>query len=349
MVGSLVIGLTSAGIGAQELPDLVAQTAPAVVLIKSIGPDGRVFGLGSGFRIFDGRIVTNAHVVEGASKVQVFGADGAFVGSASYATALSTISDLAILPIMGSASDVLVTARSLPRVGQRVFVIGAPEGFANTVSDGIVSAFRSIKGQTLIQITAPISPGSSGGPVINDAGEVIGVSVATLEGGQNLNFAVSVTALFDLIWSRQGQAAFPPATTRSATTRPPVRSGPRAKTDAKSSLVESRWLYLGPVDNRGGRVYLDVTTIARLDENTFSAWTRTTYKPPRKSADGRLSYTLSRVDYDCEKSLWRYREWVDYFVQGDHSSGEALGDWSATVPGTIGEHTQLRVCERAPE
>jgi tetratricopeptide (TPR) repeat protein len=88
-------------------------------------------------------------------------------------------------------STPLHVAATLPDVGERVFVIGTPLGYGQTVSDGIVSAVRNIEpyGQ-VIQITAPISPGSSGSPVFNMRGEVIGVAISQVVDGQNLNFAI---------------------------------------------------------------------------------------------------------------------------------------------------------------
>jgi len=81
--------------------------------------------------------------------------------------------------------------------GQRVLVIGNPEGLEGTVSDGIISAFRS--GRSMIQITAPISPGSSGSPVLDEAGNVIGIATQVLKEGQNLNFAISAETIRDAI------------------------------------------------------------------------------------------------------------------------------------------------------
>jgi hypothetical protein len=84
-------------------------------------------------------------------------------------------------------------------VGERVFAVGNPQGLEGTFSEGIVSSIRKVGMHKLLQITAPISPGSSGGPVLNVKGEVIGVSVATYRGGQNLNFAIPVNYLKALL------------------------------------------------------------------------------------------------------------------------------------------------------
>jgi S1-C subfamily serine protease len=76
-------------------------------------------------------------------------------------------------------------------------VIGNPEGLEGTVSDGIISAFRA--GRTMIQITAPVSPGSSGSPVLDESGNVIGIATQVLKEGQNLNFAISAETIRDAI------------------------------------------------------------------------------------------------------------------------------------------------------
>jgi hypothetical protein len=81
----------------------------------------------------------------------------------------------------------------------RSIAVGNPQGLEGTFSQGIISGVRQVGGDTVLQITAPISPGSSGGPVLSAKGDVIGVSVATFKGGQNLNFAIPssyLTALF---------------------------------------------------------------------------------------------------------------------------------------------------------
>jgi tetratricopeptide (TPR) repeat protein len=74
--------------------------------------------------------------------------------------------------------------------GQKIYVIGSPLGLPATISEGIISGLRDFNGHHLIQITAPISSGSSGGPVLNDKGELVGVAVAQFKDGQNLNFAI---------------------------------------------------------------------------------------------------------------------------------------------------------------
>jgi hypothetical protein len=193
----------------QDIPRLVASARGTVVLLKTFDRHGRVLALGSGFRVSGGRYVTNAHVVAGAARVEIFDDAGALLGIARSADMLSTTVDLVVLPSVGPRSPYLSLAGAPPLVGEQVIVIGAPEGLTNTVSDGIVSAVRRIESRQLLQITAPISPGSSGGPVLNALGEVVGVSVSILREGQNLNFAVPVSDVVALVGSRAGQFEFP--------------------------------------------------------------------------------------------------------------------------------------------
>jgi hypothetical protein len=193
---------------ALEIPQVVSSAKSSLVLIKAYDESG-LLQQGSGFRISGGRIATNAHVVANATRVEVFNDEGKLIGTSQYAEALSSSVDIAILPRLGSSGVALPLSATTPATGEHIVVLGAPEGLTNTVSDGIVSAIRPLDGQTLIQISAPISPGSSGGPVLNMRGEVIGVSVATYREGQNLNFAVPVSDLFAVSNSPVGRFAFP--------------------------------------------------------------------------------------------------------------------------------------------
>ena len=192
-------------IEAQEaLPDLVARIKPSVVSIITYDKDSKKVAGGSGFCIAQDRIITNKHVIEDAFRIFVHITDGKIYRVIKIES-VDTEGDLALLQTEQLVSQVkpLTIAKLSPRVGEKVFVVGNPLGLEGSVSDGIVAAFRSMQGiGKLIQITAPISPGSSGSPVINIWGEVIGVATLNLEGGQNLNFAISSERILSL-WSNQ--------------------------------------------------------------------------------------------------------------------------------------------------
>jgi len=206
-LAALVFALPAAA-SAQDVVAITRRASPAVVTLHAFNSTGREVSLGSGFFLPDGRIATNRHVVEGATRMTAKASNDRELGSAEYAEAVGRTADLAILPRIGSPPATLPLATRLPEAGESVVVIGAPEGLSNTVSTGIVSAIRSIQGRTLVQISAPISHGSSGGPVLNMRGEVIGVSVSVLSEGQNLNFAVPATELLALSRSRPERIAF---------------------------------------------------------------------------------------------------------------------------------------------
>jgi hypothetical protein len=245
----------------QDIPRLVASARGTVVLLKTFDRHGRVLALGSGFRVSGGRYVTNAHVVAGAARVEIFDDAGALLGIARSADMLSTTVDLAVLPSVGPRSPYLSLAGAPPLVGEQVIVIGAPEGLTNTVSDGIVSAVRRIESRQLLQITAPISPGSSGGPVLNALGEVVGVSVSILREGQNLNFAVPVSDVVALVASRAGQFEFPASTDevsqsspRTDKSTPSNNAGSLPPTVKVGSRVEGQ---LSPEDIASSEGYVD--------------------------------------------------------------------------------------------
>lgn len=211
VLAALTLAIPAAATRAAAQPEVVAITrrsSPAVITLNTYNTSGRMTGLGSGFFLPDGRIATNRHVVQNSARVEAVTQDSRRLGTATYAEAVGgPTADLAILPRITNPPATLTLARALPEVGEAVVVIGAPEGLSNTVSTGIVSAIRRIEGRTLVQISAPISHGSSGGPVLNMRGEVIGVSVSVLSEGQNLNFAVPVTELSRLAQGPRGRIA----------------------------------------------------------------------------------------------------------------------------------------------
>lgn len=193
VLGSLLgkEGTQSAVRHEMDLPSLREFVKPAVVQVNALDAHGKVAATGSGFFVEPGVIVTNYHVVEGASDVS-FTLDDHSETSCTGVLSLDRARDLAILRPAKSPPKMLpVKSDHSPREGDKVAVIGSPLGFEGTLSDGIVSALREDNGVSFIQITAAISPGSSGSPVVNSQGEVVGIATMIFQGGQSLNFAVS--------------------------------------------------------------------------------------------------------------------------------------------------------------
>ena len=189
---SLVLLLSATPLAAQLTPrEIAARARPAVVLVTALS-EGREIGQGSGFVVSaDGRLVTNRHVIEGAQSLRVTLAGGE-VYEHVFLVSEDAVRDLAILriPATGLAALRFGDDRRA-ETGDPVYVMGNPRGLEGTFTDGLVSGKRTIDGTELIQISAPISPGSSGGPVLNAAGEVIAIAAAMMEDAQNLNIAVA--------------------------------------------------------------------------------------------------------------------------------------------------------------
>ncbi|MBM7849534.1 S1C family serine protease [Arthrobacter roseus] len=177
------------------IPDIVAEVQPSVVTIFTDN------GLGSGVVYTeDGLILTNAHVVGEARNVEVAFADGQRIPGTVRAT--DVITDLALVEVDRDNLPAATFEEKLPRVGELAVVIGSPLGFENTATAGIVSALaREIPGSAaksqslvdLIQTDAAISPGNSGGAVVNASGDVIGISEAYIPpaaGAVSLGFAI---------------------------------------------------------------------------------------------------------------------------------------------------------------
>ncbi|MCC7242673.1 MAG: trypsin-like peptidase domain-containing protein [Acidobacteria bacterium] len=187
------------------VPDLTKAMAPAVVFIGNVDGRGQVASIGSGFVVDpDGVIVTNYHVIEGASALQVKMKDGEIYDRVEVLDH-DQRRDIAVLKIRAFKKLPVVTlASEAPEAGEEAIAIGNPQGLEHTVSVGVVSAYRQAEGYRLIQISVPISPGSSGGPLFNIKGEVIGITSAGVvaEGAQNLNFAVPIDYARPLIASK---------------------------------------------------------------------------------------------------------------------------------------------------
>lgn len=177
----------------------IYQRAKAsLILVEAQGLKTR--RVGSGFLVSPGTVVTNEHVVADASDILLksIAAQGARSTTGRLAAKHPT-ADLAILRSEIDAEELPLGRFGTVTVGQSVFVVSNPKGLEATFSKGIVSSIRSNDESTVLQITAPVSEGSSGGPVLNEAGRVIGVVFAVRRGGQNLNFAVPVSYVRKLL------------------------------------------------------------------------------------------------------------------------------------------------------
>jgi len=172
----------------QEIANLAFRSTVFLILEDA---NGRPTAIGSGFFVREGHVATNWHVLEHSSAGHVRLAGGKATYPIQGLVAVNERIDLAIVKVASDIGTILPLADSSSViVGDTIFAAGNPQGLEGTFSQGLISSVREVAGDKYLQITAPISPGSSGGPVLNGAGEVVGIAVGTVRGGQNLNFAI---------------------------------------------------------------------------------------------------------------------------------------------------------------
>jgi tetratricopeptide (TPR) repeat protein len=232
----LLLLITASTVTAQQaLPELVRKVKPAVVSIITYDSEGEPLMTGSGFFVDQCKVVTNLHVIRGATKVEVKMLDGkGRTYPAAGLLAVDTEGDLALMrvDVPQERARSIELASDLPDEGEKIFVIGNPLKLEGSVSDGIVSAVREVPNVgRIIQITAPISHGNSGSPVFNLRGQVLGVVTVKVTNGQNINLAIAAARVREL----QGENV-----------RPFSELPARTKADLSETLyqngLESLWL-----------------------------------------------------------------------------------------------------------
>ena len=193
--------LASHAIAEVNLTRLVKKTQPSIVTVITYDNKGKAKGQGSGFFINrKGHLITNYHVLRGADTADIKTYNGKIYPVKSVLAENKNMDLIKLsVDIREAPSNWLSVTPTLPAIAERIVVIGSPLGLEQTVSEGIVSGIREIpnKGKVL-QISAPISPGSSGSPVVNMNGDVVGIATFYLVKGQNLNFAIPAEYLLDL-------------------------------------------------------------------------------------------------------------------------------------------------------
>lgn len=173
--------------------------ASATVRIEACDKNGNMHSVGSGFFITDkGEIVTNYHVIAGAYRLKV-----KLYGGTEYEVTqvkgYNIEKDIAVLKIDLEGNSYLKLSTEEVKTGDPVYVLGSPLGVDDVFSDGVVSnPYKTVNGKPCIVFSAPISSGSSGGPLVNARGEVIGVNTQTATDGQNLNFAILISEIINL-------------------------------------------------------------------------------------------------------------------------------------------------------
>lgn len=179
----------------------LALLASSVVMIEIHERSGQIIGSGSGIMVGkNGYILTNNHVATGGTYYSVRIEDDNQIYTTDEVIKYNSVMDLAIIRIQRVLHPIPVYKGKDKLVrGQKVVAIGSPLGLFNSVSNGIISGFRLIDNVDMIQFTAPISHGSSGGAVLNMYGEVVGISTAGIDRGQNINLAMGYECINSFI------------------------------------------------------------------------------------------------------------------------------------------------------
>ena len=225
----------------KDIPSIAKAANGAIVTIVTAAND-KPLALGTGFLVSpDGVVVTNYHVIKTGNVAVVKFPDGTIL-PVDGVLATDKFRDLAIIKIHGKTFPTLTLGNSDQiQVGEEVVAIGNPLGLELTVSNGILSGIRSDEKEDgkLLQITAPISRGSSGGPLFNMFGEVVGINVMFLEGGESLNFAIPVNDAKSLLVNQSAQLQQLP-NEAEADPRVPDPPHPDAATGSPSDAASPR-------------------------------------------------------------------------------------------------------------
>lgn len=184
----------------QKIPptEIFKRYSDGVVLVRLYDKERKMIGFGSGFNIIeDGVILTNLHLFAEANYFDVKFPNGGVYEEGYIAGLSKKLEDMVLLRIVGKNLPIVNADMAADlEIGDKVYVIGNPEGLVNSLSEGLVSGIREAsQGYKYYQITAPISPGSSGSPVFDEFGRIVGIATFYLEGGQNLNFCIPINEI----------------------------------------------------------------------------------------------------------------------------------------------------------
>ncbi len=237
-------------------PEAIAEKAlAATVYLNTLDSNDSPLSIGSGFFVREDLIATNFHVIEGAANSTAKLIDKYTTYEIEGITATDKDNDLALLKVrIDSITPLPIGDSDAVKIGETVYVAGNPEGLEGTFSDGLISGRRDRYTTERFQMTAPISSGSSGGPVLNQRGEVIGVASASFKDGQNLNFAIPANFLISLL---AGLQVVKPLIQDNA----PISASTYFKNGLEKRKIED---YQGAID--------DFTQSIRIDPNDPGAY-----------------------------------------------------------------------------
>jgi S1-C subfamily serine protease len=231
----------------QDAKEIAKKCMSSTVSIIMEDIYNQPLSLGSGFITGNGRIVTNLHVIENAVHGYAIISGETQKHKIEGFVSIDRKNDLVLLSVPTLNSRSIEFSLLTPEIGEKIYAIGNPMGLSGTISEGIISGIRTIETRDLLQITTPISPGSSGGPVINNKGQLIGVSVSTLESGQNLNFAIPYIEVIRLIETSVNQL-----TKLNIKSLPKKASNISKKISEGIQIINIEWKYFQGINSLEG-------------------------------------------------------------------------------------------------
>jgi S1-C subfamily serine protease/sugar lactone lactonase YvrE len=277
--------------------EVFKRTTPGIVAIDCLGPNAIKIGTASGFLVSDnGKIVTNFHVIQQCASLMVRLSNGDTY-DATYVNEVDPRKDLAIIRIKAASLTPLVLGESNDiEVGQTIFSIGNPNGLQNTLQQGLVSAIRPLNGYRLIQVSASINAGNSGGPILDGQARVVAIAAAKVTGAENLGFAIPIDYAKGLLDSKTEMsftvfaAGMKEVLAKVAANKPTLIDTPGLPTGAGGGVVSN-----GPGNGGGiGAIRTTPVTGAAPVFNRIDAFAGRIWKfegdgmPARKVALGRL-------------------------------------------------------------
>jgi hypothetical protein len=315
---------------------------------------------GSGFFVGDGLVATNYHVIEDARnalQIRIKVAEQRQTIAIERILGVDTANDVAILEIRPDAfvgRSLQLGNGSQVGIGDSIYVSGSPEGLEGTFSEGIVSSRRKDGRKQYLQITAPISHGSSGGPVLNRYGEVIGLAVAIMEDGQNLNFAVPVSYLAALMTKgghTPGVERGLPGGTVGAVRggAPEARPADNALSSPPPPPLASDWTYV--IKSETNSIYYN-RRISHAPDGTLRVWTAFLPAKIGSLVDGnedivqiRSPRELWMFVLDCRQDRFKVTDWVKYDAAYKVlDSGSYADTWSPIPPDSLVDALSHKVC-----
>ncbi len=269
-------------------------------------------GQGSGFFIDSNIVVTNYHVIANAKFAEIalnnepkkFEVLGFF--------AVDKINDLVLLMVEYNNKCIFNIEREIPNPGDHVFSISTPIGLTKTLSDGLISGKKNFEGRTLIQITVPISHGSSGCPIINEYGDVVGIAVGGIEEGNSLNFCIPTSYLTTLLDFKESY----PTTLNSQQMRdePVKQEKPKSIKNPNSQNTKSSNTNSSPKETKKN-IFMKSSEII-TDDYTKKQLLNSFYNDPELSFmhNGKHSYY---IDYNSIQ-FFKFQKSFYYNFQGEH-------------------------------